>query len=84
MLSYPVRSCVYLDRLLCKLQAAGSGYRIFYLFAGVLAYADGIALPAPTVHAMRYMLKLSDDYANMCSFTNNTTKFEIVIVCSYY
>ena len=54
---------MYLDRLLRKLQAAGTGCRIGNLFLGVFAYADGIALLAHTVHAMRYVLKLCDDYA---------------------
>ena len=56
--------CVYLDGLSCNLQAAGIGCRIGNLFTDVvLTYADDIILLAPTVRAMRSMIKPCDDCA---------------------
>ena len=72
--------CLYLDGLLCKLQAVGIGCRIGNLFTGVLAYADDSALLAPTVRAMRYTLKLCDDYAIVFLDMFNATKSKCVIV----
>ena len=79
---------MYLDGLLCKLHAAGIGCRIGNLFTGVLAYADDIALLPPTVCAVRYLLKLYDDYAYAFSIMFNATKSKCVIVkrprmCAY-
>ena len=63
------------------------GCKIVNLF-GVLAFADDIDLLAPTVRAVRYMLKLCDDYANAFSIMFNATKSKCVIVkpprmCTY-
>ena len=54
----------------------------------MLAYADDIALLAPTVRAMRHMLKLCNDYANAFSIVFNATESKCVIVkpptmCAY-
>ena len=84
----PILFYVYLNGLLCKLQAAGIECRIGSFFTGVFVYADAIVLLAPTVRAMRYMRKLCDDYANAFSIMLNETKYKCVIVkpprmCAY-
>jgi len=45
----PVLFCVYMDGLLTRLKSAGFGCYIGHMFSGVIAYADDIALLAPTV-----------------------------------
>jgi len=49
----PVLLCVYVDGLLLAVRAAKIGCFIGTMFTGILAYADDIALLAPTAHAMR-------------------------------
>ena len=83
MVSSVVYFCVYLDGLLCylcKLQASGIGCGIYILFTGVLANADYIALLAHTVHAMRCMPKLCDDYANAFSIMFNQQNRNVLLL----
>ena len=44
----PVLFCIYLDGLLCRLAESKIGCYIGNVFVGALAYADDIALLAPT------------------------------------
>ena len=60
----PILFCVYIDGLLSRLKCAGIGCHIGLYFVGGLAYADDIVLLAPTVDALRRMLKLCDNYAS--------------------
>ena len=66
----------------CK--RTGIWCRIGNLLTGVIAYAYDITLLARTVaytyRAMRYMLKLYDDYANSCSIMFNATTSKCVVV----
>ena len=52
----PVLFCIYLDGLLCRLAELKIGCFIGNVFVGALAYADDIALLAPTTRAVRLML----------------------------
>ena len=45
----PVLFCIYLDGLLCRLAESKIGCFIGNVFVGALAYADDIALLAPTI-----------------------------------
>jgi len=49
----PVLCWIYIDGLLCMLCESGVGCYIGHVFVGALAYADDIALLAPTPSAMR-------------------------------
>ena len=49
----PVLFCIYLDGLLSRLAESKIGCFIGDVFVGALAYADDIALLAPTTRAMR-------------------------------
>ena len=55
--------CIYMDGLLCSLALSKIGCFIGNLFVGALAYADDIALLAPTTPAVRLMLGICDDFA---------------------
>ena len=44
------------------------------VFVGALAYADDIALLAPTTRAMRLMLGICDDFAQECVIVFNAKK----------
>ena len=54
----PFVICLYLDGLQVKIAAEKCGCFFGNLFAGILAYADDIALLALTTHDMHRMLKL--------------------------
>ena len=54
--------CVYIEKLLKKLSAAGVGCYMGSTFVGALAYADDIVLICPTPSALHLLLKLCDDY----------------------
>jgi len=60
----PILFCMYIGDLLMALQNAGSGYHIGNVFLGVLAYANDIAIIAPTAAAIRALLKLCNNFAN--------------------
>jgi len=67
----PILFCIFIEGLLMALQNAGYGCYIGIVFLGVLAYADDIAIIAPTPVAMRAMLKLCDNFANDLSIIFN-------------
>jgi len=52
-------------------------------FLGALAYADDIAIIAPTHAAMRAMLKLCDNFANDFSIIFNAKKSKCLFVSSH-
>lgn len=47
----PILFCVYLDTLLVRLKEAGVGCYFGSYFVGALAYADDVALLAPSANA---------------------------------
>ena len=51
-----------IDGLLIKLTKSGMGCFFGPFFVGALAYADDLALLAPTATAMRKLLSICDDY----------------------
>jgi len=56
---------VYIDGLLVKLSNANVGCYVGEVFVGGLAYADDIVLLAPTPSAMRRLLQICDEYAQL-------------------
>jgi len=54
----PFLFAVYLDGLLDELSASGVGCYWRWMFAGVICYADDIAILAPSASALRRMLHL--------------------------
>jgi len=72
--------CVYFDGLLYTLSNAEYGCYIGCTFAGVLAYADDIVLPAPSVSAMRKMLAQYDEFATEFSVVFNASKSKCLLL----
>jgi len=62
----PVLFCIYIDGLLVRLKQSKIGCWTGNTFVGALAYADDITLFAPTPSAMRYMLRICEEYS--CEF----------------
>jgi len=68
----PILFCVYLDGLRLQLRNSGIGYYIGNFFVGALAYADDLALLAPSASA----------YAKQFSIVFNAAKSASLLVTS--
>jgi len=66
----PVLFCIYTDGLLRLPRESNVGCFIGNLFVGALAYADAIALLAPTPRAMRHLLLICEEYGNKLSISS--------------
>jgi hypothetical protein len=75
----PILFSIYLDGLLCELQRGGVGCCIGRMFVGGLAYADDVALIAPTPDAMRKMLNICDKFAAEFSIVFNAKKSKCLV-----
>jgi len=75
----PVLFCIYIDGLLRLLRESSVGCFIGNVFVGALAYADHIALLAPTPRAMRHLLLICEKYGNKFSIKLNAAKSALVI-----
>ena len=79
----PILFCVYLDGLLLELRNSNVGCYIGNFFVGALAYADDLALLAPSASAMRLLLKICDDYSKKFSIVFNASKSACLMVTRY-
>ena len=78
-MSSPILFSIYLNGLLCELQCAGVGCCIGNMFVGGLAYADDVALLAPTPDAMHKMLNICDKFAAEFSIVFNAKKSKYLV-----
>ena len=74
----PILFGIYIDGLLQKLINAKVGCFIGNAFLGVLAYADDLALIAPTPSAMRKLLSICDAYGHEYSVSFNASKSKCI------
>ena len=86
----PVLFCLYIDGLLNALSAVGVGCHLGHMFVGALAYADDIVLISPTVHGMRLMLNMCNQFARDFDVVFNASKSKCIVnrprnvsLCSY-
>ena len=70
----PILFCLYLDGLFAILADSNVGCFIGTWYFGALAYADDIALLAPSARAMRLMFKICDEYAEGFDIVFNAKK----------
>jgi len=57
---------IYMDVLIIRLKESGYGCQSQGAYFGCLLYANDIMLLSHLLGAMRYMLKIRDDFANKC------------------
>ena len=50
-----------------------------HVYCGAFAYADDIALDAPTTHALKAMCDICTNYAHEYDIQFNTAKFQLFI-----
>ena len=60
---------VYIDELLHKLKDSGVGCYMGCEFAGVVCYTDDLALLAPSPSALRIMLHICEDFAELYTWS---------------
>jgi len=76
----PILFSVYLDGLLLQLRNSDVGCYIGNFFVGALAYANDLALLAPSASAMRLLLKICHDYSKKFSIVFNASKSACLMV----
>lgn len=76
----PILFCVYFDNLLLELQRVGVGCYIGRWFIGALAYADDVALLAPTPSALRRLIAVCENYAAKFHVTFNAAKSKCIFI----
>jgi hypothetical protein len=75
----PILFTLYIDELLTRLKASGVGCHLGHIFMGALAYADDLMLLAPTLHALKRMLSITNDYSREFNISFNPDKSKLVI-----
>jgi hypothetical protein len=76
----PTLFCVYYDELLLRLERCGSGCYVGTKFVGALSYADDITLLAPSISAVRVMLRVCEDFAREYSARFNAEKSLYLVI----
>ena len=76
----PVLFCVYIDGLLEELKKTDVGCYMGSVFAGAFAYADDLTLLAPTVHALKIIASVCEQYARDFHVLFNSNKKSKLIV----
>ena len=74
----PILFGVYIDELLTRLKDSGFGCHIGNIFAGAVAYADDVALLAPTTTSMSKLLSICTSYSEEYEINFNPAKSKSV------
>ena len=74
----PVLFAIYLDTLLCQLQASDIGCSLGGVYAGTFAYANNVVLLAPSLSSLRLMLSICARYADLHGLSFNPAKSQLV------
>ncbi len=76
----PVLFCIYMDVLLDKLQSEGYGYWIGNHYYGSIGYADDLKLLSPSIHGLRKMTIICEEFGKEYGIQYNPTN----TVCILY
>ena len=75
----PTLFAVYIDGLLCQLEASNIGCHVGSKFCGVIGYADDVFLLSPTQGAMDKMINICEQYADNFLIKFNGSKCQAVV-----
>ena len=75
----PVLFAVYIDVLLGQLSKLGIGCHIGHKFTGAIAYADDIALLAPSLSALKYMINICQQFSERFDVLFNQSKSKLIV-----
>jgi Reverse transcriptase (RNA-dependent DNA polymerase) len=70
----PILFCVYINKLILRLQKLNKGCFIGGMFVGGPVYADNFVLLTPTPNAMRELLNVFHDFSSQFDLTFNSAK----------
>lgn len=74
----PIFFTIYMDILLDLLKAEGAGCYVANVYVGALCYADDLTLIAPSLSALRRMLKICEDFGRDYGMTFNAGKTQLI------
>ena len=74
----PILFSVYIDELLTRIKHSGYGCMVGHVYCGAFAYADDIALVAPTTHALKATCDIRRNYAHEYDIQFNTAKCQLI------
>ena len=75
----PVLFSIYLDELLDSLEKSGAGCYIGVNFAGAFAYADDVIILAPTLFALKRMLRVASSFSVEFKISFNASKSKLLV-----
>lgn len=75
----PLLFSLYLDDLLLNLAHSGYGCHVGHKFTGALAYADDIVLLSPSLHGLKQMLQVCEDFSIEYDIVFNPGKSKMLI-----
>ena len=75
----PILFSVYIDELLIRLKNANVGCFVGNTFMGALAYADDIALLAPSISALNIMLSICHSFSTEFDVKFNSSKSRLLV-----
>ena len=79
----PILFTLYMDILFLKLKEKRIGCFIGDMFFMAICYADDIAILAPSLSALKQMLKICDEFAVEYSLTFNMEKYQLIHYTRY-
>ena len=74
----PILFNVYMDELLKRLKDSKIGCHIGHHYAGALSYADDLTLIAPSVTAVKKMLRICEEFSAEYNVTFNSSKSKLL------
>ena len=74
----PVLLTIYIDKLLLELRQQGVGCYWNSYFAGAYAYADDLAILAPSASSLRRMLRCCKSFASLHGLKFNPVKSQLI------
>ena len=75
----PILFIVYMDELLVALSNSGVGCHIGNTFCGSFGYADDVIILCPTIHSIRKMLSICEEFAYQFDVSFNSDKSKLLV-----
>jgi len=75
----PLLFSLYLDDLLLNLAHSGYGCHVGHQFTGALAYADDVVLLSPSLHGLKRMLQICEEYSIEYDIVFNPGKSKMLV-----
>ena len=74
----PILFTAYMDKLFKQLKHNGIGCHVGPVYAGAFGYADDVALVAPSLYSLKYMIAICEEFPKKHQITFNPTKSKLL------